>query len=153
MSDNQFPIQSISIRNDLHEIPRVGRMIESFVADYGLPSSLASAFTLASDELLVNVISYGYDDGQEHNIYLQINCDASALVLRLEDDGRAYNPFSAPIPDLTVELIDRPVGGLGVHLVRQLMDQVEYDRQANKNVVRLTKQIPPQKGNTTNGMY
>lgn len=153
MSNTSVPPQTLSIRNNLHEIKRVGEMIETFVTLHGLPTSLVGAYTLAADELLTNVISYGYDDEQEHAIHLQLKCDESALVLRLEDDGRAYNPFAAPPPDLTAELMDRPLGGLGIHLVRQLMDQVEYDRKADKNVVLLTKQIPPQKGTEANGMY
>lgn len=146
-------IQTISIRNDLHEIQRVGHMIHAFVVNHHLPLSLVMDFTLASDELLTNVISYGYDDEQEHNIHLQIKCDASALVLRIEDDGRAYNPFSAPTPNLTTELLDRPVGGLGIYLVGQLMDQMEYERKLNKNIILLRKQIPPQKGKEHNGMH
>lgn len=146
-------MQTISIRNDLHEIRRVGQMIEAFVASHGLPSSLGRDFALASDELLTNVISHGYDDEQTHAIHLQIRCDAAVLVLRLEDEGRAYNPLSAPTPDLTAELLDRSVGGLGIYLVRQLMDQVEYGREANKNILVLTKQIPRKKGNKTDGMH
>ena len=146
-------IQTISIRSDLHEIRWVGQMIESFGVSHDLPLSLVMTFTLAADELLTNVISYGYDDEQEHDIHLQIKCDASALVLRLEDDGRAYNPFSAPTPDLTAALMNRPVGGLGIHLVRQLMDQVEYSREANKNIISLTKQLPHRKGNESDGMH
>lgn len=153
MTERQFPTQNLSIRNDLNEIQRVGQMIESFVVQHGLPASLIAAFTLASDELLTNVISYGYDDEHEHNIHLQIKCDDSALRFRLEDDGRAYNPFATPTPDLTASLWDRPMGGLGIHLVRHLMDQVEYDREANKNIVLLTKQIPLQIGNETDEMH
>lgn len=146
-------IQTISIRNDLHEIQRVREMIEAFIFQHGLPVSLVAPFTLASDELLTNVINYGYDNEQEHAIHLQIKCEDFALVLRIEDDGCAYNPFSAPDPDLTTELLDRPAGGLGIYLVRQLMDQVEYDRKANKNILLLTKQISFGKGNERDGMH
>lgn len=133
--------RTIMIRNDLHEIPRVEQMLRAFITKHQLPLSFIMDFTLAAEELLTNVISYGYEDARRHFIQLRLQYDARAVTLRLEDDGRAYDPLTTALPSLTAGVMERPIGGLGIYLVHQLMDQVEYQRVAEKNIVVLTKNL------------
>lgn len=145
--------QTITIRSKLSEIQRVEHLLRAFITKYQLPSSFIMDFTLSAEELLTNIISYGYEDTAEHLIQLQLQCNATTITLCIKDDGRAYNPLTRPLPDITAGVQERPIGGLGIYLVRQLMDQVEYFRSDEKNILTLTKKLPPKKGNETDGMH
>ena len=145
--------QTITIRNKLSEIQRVENLLRGFITKHQLPLSFVMDFTLAAEELLTNVMSYGYDDNAEHLIQLQLRCNETAITLCIKDDGRAYNPLAQPLPDVTAGVMERPIGGLGIYLVRQLMDQVEYARDDEKNILTLTKNFSPNKGNETDGMH
>lgn len=131
----------LTIRNDLAEIARISERIDDFVARHGLPAKIAFELNLALDELLTNVISYGYDDHEPHAIELRCVLADAVITLEMEDDGRAFDPFDAPPPDLTASIADRAIGGLGVHMIRALMDHTEYRRRDGKNVVVLQKKI------------
>lgn len=131
----------MTIKNDLAEIEVVSQRIDDFVARHQLPAKLAFDLNLAVDELLTNVISYGYEDGLEHTIRVRGVFADRVMTIEIEDDGRPFNPLEMPEPDLTAALMDRKVGGLGVHLVRQLMDQVEYQWQEGKNLLMIKKVV------------
>lgn len=132
---------TMTIKNDLAEIEVVSQRIDDFVARHQLPAKLAFDLNLAVDELLTNVISYGYEDGLEHTIRVRGVFADRVMTIEIEDDGRPFNPLEMPEPDLTAALMDRKVGGLGVHLVRQLMDQVEYQWQEGKNLLMIKKVV------------
>jgi len=129
------------IVNDLTEIGRLSEVIEAFIARNGLDRKAAFEINLALDELLTNTISYGYDDGQEHRIGIEVAFVEGVITIEVEDDGRAFNPFEAREPDLDADLLERPIGGLGVHLVRQVIDQVDYRRTDGRNIVTLKKHV------------
>jgi anti-sigma regulatory factor (Ser/Thr protein kinase) len=94
------------------------------------------------EEVLANVISYGYDDAGEHEIMLRLSCTGEEITAEVEDGGRPFNPLAAAPPDTSKSLEDRPVGGLGIHLVRALMDAVEYSQQQGRNLLVMKKRIP-----------
>ena len=96
---------------------------------------------LALDELLTNVISYSYDDNNEHTIEVKITLFSKELVVTITDDGKPYHPLNAPEPDLDKTLEERKVGGLGIHFVKQIMDEIEYKTENNKNILTLKKKI------------
>ena len=81
---------------------------------------------LVCDELVTNIIKYGYSDCSEHEIVVQISIPPDAVVIELEDDGRPFNPLTRPAPDLSAPVEDRSIGGLGIHLLREMMDAGEY---------------------------
>jgi serine/threonine-protein kinase RsbW len=93
------------------------------------------------DEVVANIINHGYDDTAEHQIRVTLAFDGSELGIRVEDDGRAFDPLQAPPPDLDLPLEERPVGGLGIHIVRSVMDAVEYQRDGDRNVLIMKKAI------------
>jgi sigma-B regulation protein RsbU (phosphoserine phosphatase) len=93
------------------------------------------------DELLSNIISYAYQDDLEHDIEIKWELSGDRLTMMITDDGIPFNPFGSEAPDTSLSLEERDVGGLGVHLVKSVMDKVSYQRRIDKNVVTLTKRI------------
>ena len=132
---------AITVRNHLSELERVGTVVEQFAAAHAIPARVAFEINLALDEVLTNIISYGYDDGGEHAIHVSLSADAGQLVVTVEDDGRAFNPLDAPAPDVDQSVEARPIGGLGIHLVRKVMDGLEYARRQGKNHLVMKKAI------------
>lgn len=131
----------LKLRNDLDEIPRLAETIEDFFAGHDLPPTLAFNFNLALDELLTNVISYAFPQGSAHEIAVRVALGGDGLVTaEIEDDGAAFDPFSdAKPPVLDGDIDDRPVGGLGIHFVKSMMDDVRYERRGDRNHVFLAK--------------
>lgn len=132
----------VVITNDLSEIGRLSMIVEDFVARHDLSAQTAFELNLALDELLTNVISYGYADELEHKINIRGSIVDDLIVIEIEDDGREFNPFELKEPDLNAALMERPIGGLGIHLVRKMIDVVEYRRRDGKNIVVLKKNVP-----------
>ena len=96
---------------------------------------------LAIEELVINCIDYGYDDDKVHTIAIDLSIEDETLTVTFIDDGHPFDPLRAPSPDLSLEAQDRPVGGLGIHLLRQLSDDVSYRRQDGTNRFTLTKRL------------
>jgi sigma-B regulation protein RsbU (phosphoserine phosphatase) len=138
------PHEPLTLRftNARSELARLAQGVTAFAEQHRLPSSLRTALNVVLEEVLTNVTSYGYDDTDVHEIILRLSCTGEEVRAEVEDDGRPFNPLAVAIPDTSKPLAERPVGGLGIHLVRQLMDSVEYCRQQGKNVLVMTKRIP-----------
>ena len=96
---------------------------------------------LVLDELVTNIIDYGFDDTGRHEIRVTMAVEGGTLTIEVEDDARAFDPLAAAPPDLTLALEDRPVGGLGIHIVRTVMDTVEYQRRDGHNILTMRKTI------------
>ena len=128
-----------SVVNDLREIAVAADKIEEFCSVKGIPPATAYAVNLSVDELLTNTISYGYEDSEEHRIDLMIRLDGDRLAIEISDDGVAFEPDSAEEPDTDAPIEDRPIGGLGIFLTRQMMDSFDYRRDEGRNIVTLTK--------------
>ncbi len=134
----------ISLVNDLQEIAHVAEQINEFCASQDVTSEVAYAVNLALDEILTNTISYGYDDDEPHRIEIIVRLEAEALVIVLVDDGAAFDLSNAPTPDIGASLEERPLGGLGLFLVHQMMESVEYQREEGRNIVTLKKKTTEQ---------
>ena len=132
-----------SIVNDLRDIAGVGEKMGAFCAEHGLAEEVSFEVHLALDELLTNTIDYGYDNDYEHRIDLLLRLQGDTLTVEIADDGRAFDPLQAAEPDRGASLQDRARGGLGIYLVRKMMDSVAYRRQDGRNVVTLTKRVAP----------
>jgi anti-sigma regulatory factor (Ser/Thr protein kinase) len=130
---------SITCPNRLAEIGRAAELIEVFGAAHGLSPDVVFKLNLALDEVMTNIISHAYDDEAEHQIAIGVALDGEGVSVRVEDDGRAFNPLDAPRPDLGLDLADRPIGGLGVHIVRSVMDALEYRREDARNILIMRK--------------
>jgi sigma-B regulation protein RsbU (phosphoserine phosphatase) len=130
----------VVISNDLGELERLAGQVDEFVERHGMPERIAFNLNLCLDELITNIISYGYSDDHYHEIHVRFVLDNGVLMTEIMDDGSEYNPFiEAPEPDLALEVDDRPIGGLGVFLVKEFMDRTDYRRENGRNVVTLWK--------------
>ena len=127
--------------NQKSEIRRVGEVAERFGADQGLAEDDVMAVNLVLDELVANIIENGYDDTAEHQIHVTLGLEGRELTILVEDDGRPFDPTAAPPPDLDLPLEDRPVGGLGIHIVRTVMDSVQYERRGDRNMLTMHKTL------------
>ncbi len=132
---------TIQLKNNLRELERLSQIVNEFGEAHRLSPKVLYALNLSLDEILTNVIYYGYDDTNEHHIIIRISLKDEELTAEVEDDGRPFNPMEAAKPDLVKPLEERQVGGLGIHLVMNLMDTVEYKRQENKNLLVMKKKI------------
>lgn len=136
---SRLPALSLTIANDLAEIGRIAPIIEEFCAGHGLGEEIAHAINLSLDELLTNTISYGFEDGERHAIDIVLVAAGDRTTVTVRDDAVAFDPTQAGDPDLDLDLDDRPIGGLGIHIVRAMMDEVRYERVDGQNRLTLTK--------------
>ena len=133
---------TLTITSDLAELRRLRAFVDAFCAEQRLGERLAHSLTLVVEELLTNLVNYGYDPGAPPGrAVVSLECAEGAVLLVFEDDGRAFDLTQRPVYDLEASLEDRPVGGLGLHLIRTLMDAVGYDRVDDRNRLVLRKRI------------
>ena len=128
----------ISLGNELREIAGVAARIDEFCASRDLQHA-AYAVNLAIDEILTNTIEHGYEDDERHRIELIVRVEEESLVVVIVDDSLPFDLGIAPERDLDASLEDTALGGLGLFLVHQMMDSVDYRREQGCNVVTLVK--------------
>jgi serine/threonine-protein kinase RsbW len=131
----------ISFPANLGEVERLNRLVRQFGELHEIPGRTFYAVNLALDEIVTNIILHGYEPEQMEPISVRMEAADGELRSQVRDSGRAFNPLDAPLPDLTGPLEKRTLGGLGIHLVRSLMDTVEYQREGAKNVLTIRKRI------------
>lgn len=139
--DRMQPGFSLQLHNRLLELDRIGDAVEAFGEAHGLSAKLRYQIRLVLDELLTNIISYGYADEGDHSITVRMGQYGARLRFELEDDARPFDPLTARAPDTTTEADRRPIGGLGIHLVRTIMDRVAYERVGDTNRLILEKDV------------
>ncbi len=126
---------------DVREIERLNTLVRRFGELHEVPSRALYAVNLALDELVTNTILYGFEDAADQWFCVRVEVRGTELHGELVDEGRHFNPLEVPAPDLNAPLHEREVGGLGLHLVRSLMDRLDYRREETKNVLTLMKRI------------
>ena len=129
------------LKSHLSELVRLTGKLANFGRLNGLSKKCIFQINLCLDELLTNIISYGYKDSCEHSINITISKQEDMLTLSIEDDGIPFNPEKLDKPHLCCEAEKREIGGLGVHFVKEMMDAVNYQRCAGKNKLTLKKTI------------
>jgi phosphoserine phosphatase RsbU/P len=123
------------IKNDLSEIERLKHIVDEFARRHQIETQALGNMNLAVDEVLTNIISYGYDGAGEHRIVIRLALERGKWTVEVEDDGKPFNPLNAPVPDTKQLLEERPIGGLGIHLVRKTIEELEYRRQQDRNIL------------------
>lgn len=131
----------VTIKNQITEIDRLNKSFNVFAENIGIPNTDSQKINLVFDELLNNIMTYAYQDEVEHDIEVKWELSGDRLTVTIADDGIPFNPFGTETPDTALSLEEREVGGLGIHLVRNVMDKVLYQRHIDKNVVTLTKRF------------
>ena len=132
--------RSLRFATHLDELARLSEAIEELGEAEDWPFDLVFQINLVLEELVVNIVNHGHDGDPDHEIEIAFTSEADALTIELIDHGRAFNPLDdAPEPDLDSEVEDRPIGGLGIHLVRTAIDAMIYKRENGKNHLTLIK--------------
>lgn len=130
-----------TIRNRREDFVRVRETLDRIAADQRLAAGAVADMQVALDEIMTNIVDYGYTDGGEHEIRVRVRVLDNALEATIEDDGQPFNPLERPTPDTHAPLRERRIGGVGLHFVRNLMTDVRYDRVGDRNRLVLRKQL------------
>ena len=138
------PTLSIELVNQRSEIPRLADIASRFGRAHQLPEDDVANIQLVLDEMVINVIRHGYEDvgdRDRHHIHISLTLNGGLLTIELRDRARAYDPREAPAPRFDLPLEQRGAGGLGVHIVKSIMETLDYRREGGENVVTLTKRL------------
>jgi anti-sigma regulatory factor (Ser/Thr protein kinase) len=132
---------TLQIRNTPDAIAPAGERAEVWLEQFQPSPAALHLVLLAIEELVTNCIKYAYRDADEHIVVVELNVADRNLTLTVIDDGQPFDPLAAPRPDLTLDIEDRPIGGLGIHLLRKLADTMTYERRDDTNRLTLTKPL------------
>ena len=133
--------KSITLANDIAEISRLATFSEELGEAFELTPDVIFNLNLVIEEAVVNVINYAYPKEEHQSIYLSANLHEDSIVFVLTDTGKEFDPTQAPEADITLSAEERPIGGLGIFLIRQIMNEVKYQRIDGKNVLTLEKKL------------
>jgi len=133
----------LTISNQPSEHSRIRQNVDSFAKQHHLPQKTRLKVNVVLDELITNIISYAYRDDKEHHITIVLDLSAERLVVQVVDDGIPFNPLALEKPDIQLSLDQRKIGGLGIHLVRNMMSKVSYQRRVDKNVITMVEYLKP----------
>jgi serine/threonine-protein kinase RsbW len=131
----------ITIANALLETGRAASLLAELATEHGLPAATTADMSVALDEVLSNIIKYGYKDTNRHEITIRFIVSARELTAEVEDDGRPFDPLSVPPPELQKPLAEREIGGLGIHFLRTILTEVSYCRSGDRNRLVLKKSL------------
>lgn len=133
--------KSIVLTNDLSEISRLNEFVEQIGEEFSLAPDVTFNLNLVLEEAVVNIINYAYPKELHETIYLSARLGDGSVVFMLTDTGKAFDPTLAPEADITLSAEERSIGGLGIFLIRQIMNEVRYERIDGKNVLTLEKKL------------
>ena len=141
MPDITSPTCVLRLTVELKDLAQIRRFVQESAEAFGVAARDVPNVLLAVDEAVTNVILHGYA-GHGGPIEIVVSRLPGALVIRLHDEARPFDPTGVPAPDLTIPLVERAPGGLGIHLIRQIMDELSYRRRpGGGNELTMIKQI------------
>jgi len=133
--------ETLVIKNEVQEVKRLSEFLKSVSQQLDVSTSVASQLRLAVEEAVVNVIDYAYPIGTEDDITIRVLSDGKTVRIQIIDKGKAFDPTAMQRADTTLSAEERNIGGLGILLVREQMDSINYERIDGKNVLTLIKKI------------
>lgn len=126
---------SLKVPGERDQLADLIAALEGVLAQEGVHPGVVHDVQLVAEEVVCNAIDHGRIDGHGHEISVRIALLDGRVRLEFRDDCRPYNPLEQPDPDLDADILDRPIGGLGVHLIRELAEDVSYRRDEPHNVL------------------
>ncbi|MBQ8989216.1 MAG: ATP-binding protein [Prevotella sp.] len=133
--------KEIKIKNHVEELERVNQFVEEIGEEMGLSMELQMNLNLVMEEMVSNVIFYAYPEGTEADIELVAESNGKELTFVLSDRGREFDPTAKEDADPDVNPMDRDIGGMGIYIVKNIMNQVTYQRLEGKNLLTMKKEI------------
>jgi sigma-B regulation protein RsbU (phosphoserine phosphatase) len=136
-SESSMAHHVVTLPNDISELQSAMDTLEAAMSQSSIPELVINRSKVILDEILSNIILYAYDDEQEHTIEIRLSLDSNGIRVTIKDDGIPFNPLGRAAPDTTAPMEERELGGLGIHLVKKLADEVVYQRHINSNVLTI----------------
>lgn len=133
--------RSLTLPNDIETIPTLSQFIDECAETVGLDSSLTMALNLAIEEAVVNVMLYAYHEGTVGDVTIRFSATGEELEIVITDSGTPFDPTQCQDADITLSVEERPIGGLGIFLERQLMDAISYRRADGHNILTMRKTL------------
>ena len=134
-------VRHLTLRNDIRQISLLPGFLEEVTRGMILAPGVSAQLNLALEEAVANVISYAYPEGTEGTVDIDARREGNNLSLVISDSGSAFDPTAREAVDISAGVDERPIGGLGIHLIREIMDTVSYERRDGKNILTITKRI------------
>ncbi len=131
--------KDIVIDNKIEQIALLAPFVEEICEDLGLGPEFVFNLNLVLEEAVTNVVMYAYPEGETHQIWLSAEDHNGNLIFTLQDEGEEFDPTLAPEADVTLSAEERELGGLGIFLIRQIMNEVSYQRIDGRNVLTMKK--------------
>jgi anti-sigma regulatory factor (Ser/Thr protein kinase) len=138
MAEQEYKFE---LKNDISELKSLHQHLSEWGGTIQLATDSISRINICLDELFTNIVSYGFEDDLEHIIEFTINVDNNLVTIKIEDNGVMFNPLEKIDPDFPENVDDAKIGGLGIHIIRKLMDNVSYERKKDKNRLTMKKMI------------
>jgi anti-sigma regulatory factor (Ser/Thr protein kinase) len=132
---------TITLTNHLAELPRLADAVAAFVAEQRISERDGFELGLVLEEIFANIVSYGFDEPASHAVEVSLERRDGVVHVHVADAGQPFDPRDVPPPDLAADLEHRPIGGLGIHLVRKLTEDLAYERQAGINHLSFRKTL------------
>ena len=129
------------LKNDLSELQALHQHLKNWGGGIGLTTNSILRINICLDELFTNIVSYGFEDDLGHLIKFTLNADDNLLIINIEDDGIAFNPLEKIDPDFPANVESAKIGGLGILIIRKLIDTISYERKRGKNKLTMKKII------------
>lgn len=133
------PEVRVTVKNRIEDLLRVNSVFESFATQHDIGGRLRYHLLVSIEEILTNIIKYGFDEEGIHPIHVTFRHSQGQVEMEFEDRGREFNPLEIGEPDLDTPIENRQLGGLGIHLVKQMMDEAKYRREGDRNILMLRK--------------
>ena len=133
--------RSLTLTNDLKRVPRLNAFIDEVCEANGFDMATTMQINLAIEEAVVNVMNYAYPEGTKGDITIETKANNSEVSFVINDTGKAFDPTAKAEVDITLSAEDRSIGGLGIHLIRQIMDHINYERVDGHNILTLIKKL------------
>ena len=142
MSKAETTRNSMTLRADGAAMGAIRDFIAAFAAANRFSDDDRARVLIVVEEHVTNIVKYGYPAGaQPGSIEINLALEGDQLTIGIADDGQEFDPFNQPGPDLDESLEDRPIGRLGLHIIKSLTDEARYDRVGNRNVVKLVRRV------------
>ena len=133
--------KTVRITNQRDQIDTVRKFFDDYSKENKLTEKTVHDIQMALDELLTNIVNYGYEDSDEHQIDVHFGINNNAVNVEIVDDSIPYNILDQENPDISLSVDDKPIGGLGIFLIKKLMSNVDYYTENGKNHLVMTKEL------------